>query len=124
MRSASRILLLALLGIVLVPAHSPAQVFTWTPEEMVKYTAQNPYERFPDGRPKVPDSILERVKGLSAEEVLGIARFGFKYQYASGFYVNRPGTKLVGRAFTLMLMPYRPDIEAADTAERKANGLP
>ena len=43
---------------------------------MVKYTAQNPFERFPDGRPKVPDALLEKVKGLSAEEVLGIAGRG------------------------------------------------
>jgi 4-hydroxy-4-methyl-2-oxoglutarate aldolase len=100
-----------------------AQVFTLTREQMVKYTAQNPYERFADGRPKVPDAMLERVKGLSAEEVLGIERRGFTNQFVKGFQLNRPGMKLVGRAFTLMLMPYRPDIEAADAAERKAKGL-
>jgi hypothetical protein len=51
-----------------------AQVFKLTREQMIQYTARNPFDRFPDGRPKVPDSILERVKGLSAEEVFGIER--------------------------------------------------
>ena len=33
------------------------------------------FERFPDGRPKVPDSILERAKGLSAEEEVPVSVF-------------------------------------------------
>ena len=37
-----------------------AQVFTFTKEQMLKYTAKNPFERFEDGRPKVPDAILEK----------------------------------------------------------------
>ena len=41
-------------------------------EQMIKYTAKNPYDRFPDGRPKVDDKMLERVKGLSLEEAWGI----------------------------------------------------
>ena len=122
MRSASRILQLALLGIVLVPAQSQAQVFTWTPEEMVKYTAQNPYERFPDGRPKVPDAMLEKVRGLSAEEVLGIAGRGYPNQFVDGMQILRPGKKLVGRAVTLQLMPLRADLADAQAAEWKAKG--
>ena len=34
--------------------------FVLTKEQMVAYTADNPYERFADGRPKVPDDLLER----------------------------------------------------------------
>lgn len=122
MRSASRILLLATLGILLVPVISQAQVFTWTPEQIQKYTAQNPYERFPDGRPKVPDSMLERVRGLSAEEVLGIAGRGYPNQFVDGLQVLRPGKKLVGRAVTLQLMPLRPDVAEVQAAEWKAKG--
>jgi 4-hydroxy-4-methyl-2-oxoglutarate aldolase len=122
MRSASRILLLGLLGSVLVPAHSQAQVFTWTREQMVKYTAQSPYERFPDGRPKVPDAMLDKVKGLSAEEVLAIAARGYPTQFVDGLQVLRPGKKLVGRAVTLQLMPVRADVADAQAAEWKAKG--
>ena len=35
------------------------QVFTFTKDQMIAYTAQNPFERFPDGRPKVPDALLD-----------------------------------------------------------------
>jgi uncharacterized protein YdiU (UPF0061 family) len=38
---------------------------------MIKYTAQNPFERFADGRPKVRDNLREKLKDMSAEEVLG-----------------------------------------------------
>jgi hypothetical protein len=89
---------------------------------MVKYTAQNPYERFPDGRPKVPDSLLEKVKGLCAEEVLGIAGRGYPNQFVDGMQVLRPGKKLVGRAVTLQLMPLRADVADAQAAEWKAKG--
>ena len=122
MRSASRILLLALFVALLVPAYAQGQVFTWTPEQMVKYTAQNPFERFPDGRPKVPDAVLEKVKGLSAEEVLGIAGRGYPNQFVDGLQVLHPGKKLVGRAVTLQLMPIRADVAEAQAAEWKAKG--
>jgi regulator of RNase E activity RraA len=100
-------------------------MFTLTKEQMIKYTAQNPYERFPDGRPKVPDSILEKVKGLSAEEV-GLSRSGFTNQFSpvsEGWTLNRPGQTLVGRAFTLKLAPSRPDVAEVDAADRQAKGL-
>jgi 4-hydroxy-4-methyl-2-oxoglutarate aldolase len=117
-------LLLVSFATLLVPAYSQAQVFTWTREQMVKYTAQNPYERFPDGRPKVPDSILEKVRGLSAEEVLGIAARGYPNQFVDGLQVLHPGKKLVGRALTLQLMPVRADVADAQAAEWKAKGSP
>src|SRR5512136_2416137 len=53
-----------------------AQINSLTREEMIKYTAQNPFDRFPDGRPKVPDALLERFKDMSAEEVMGAGRSG------------------------------------------------
>jgi regulator of RNase E activity RraA len=47
-----------------------------TKEQMIAYTAKNPYDRFPDGRPKVPDNLLEKVKGLVIEEAWGAVRSG------------------------------------------------
>jgi len=114
--------LLVLCAALLVPAYAQGQVFTWTPEQMVKYTAQNPYERFPDGRPKVPDAMLEKVKGLSAEEVLGISGRGYPNQFVGGLQILHPGKKLVGRAVTLQLMPIRADVAEAQAAEWKAKG--
>ncbi len=105
---------------------APAQVFKLTHEQMVKYTAKNPFDRFPDGRPKVPDALLERVKGLSLEEAWGILMSkGYKHQFAGwDFQVLRPGQKLVGRAYTAQYLPLRPDLNDALQDDAKAAGLP
>src|SRR3712207_5671819 len=72
-----------------------AQLFTLTKEQLVELSAQNPFERFPDGRPKVPDSAIERAKALSAEEILAVLPGkGFRNQYEDGFQVLHPGTKM------------------------------
>ena len=71
---------------VLTPVWSQAQLFTLTKDQMVEFTAQNPFDRFPDGRPKVPDSLIERARGLSSEEVFAILPGkNFRNQYADGF---------------------------------------
>jgi regulator of RNase E activity RraA len=97
------------------------QVFTMTREQLIKYTAKNPYERFPDGRPKVPDALLEKFKDMSSEEI-GLSRSGFPNQYVDGLQILHPDRKLIGRAVTLQLMPLRPDIAEVDAAEWKAAG--
>jgi regulator of RNase E activity RraA len=111
-------------AILLAPLH--AQVFRLTREQMVRYTAKNPYERFPDGRPKVDDRMLERVKGLSLEEAWGILlNRGYKHQFAGwDFQVLHPGQKLVGRAVTAQYLPARPDLAEVLDAEAKAQNLP
>jgi len=89
-----------------------AQLFSLSKERMIELTAENPFERFPDGRPKIPDNLIERARGLSAEEVWVILPAkGFRNQYADGFQVLHPGMKLAGRAFTAQFMPARPDVE-------------
>jgi len=107
----------ALLTAAALLAPAQAQMNSLTREQMMKYTAQNPFERFPDGRPKAPDALLEKFKAMSAEEILSIVRRGYANQYASGFKVLTPGKNLVGRAMTLQLMPLRPDIGDVDQKE-------
>ena len=100
-----------------------AQLFTLTKEQLIEFTAQNPFERFPDGRPKVPDALIERARGLSAEEVLAVLPGkGFRNQYADGFRILHPAKKLVGRAFTVQFMPVRPDLEALVNEKSQAAG--
>jgi regulator of RNase E activity RraA len=107
-----------------LPRPAGAQLFTLTPEQLTELSAQNPFDRFPDGRPRVPDALLERARGLSAEEIWAVLpRKGFPNQYADGFRILHPGTKLVGRAFTVQFMPMRPDLEEAAQARAKAGGL-
>lgn len=112
----------ALLLTLAAPCH--AQLFRLTRDEIVEITADNPYERFPDGRPKIPDHLLERAKGLSAEEVWSVLPGkGYKYQWADGFQILHPGLKLVGRAFTVQFMPTRPDIMGALTTNASKAGI-
>lgn len=97
----------------------------FTRDQMVQYTEKNPFERFPDGRPKVPDSLLERVKQLSAEDVYGVLPgAGFQNQFEGGFQLLHPGKKLAGRAVTAQFMPHRPDVAALSekTAKEKTGG--
>src|ERR1019366_4750363 len=63
----SRLLAVLVLALAVAPCVW-GQVFTLTKEQMLQYTAQNPFDRFPDGRPKVPDALLAKLKDMSAEE--------------------------------------------------------
>jgi regulator of RNase E activity RraA len=89
-----------------------AQIFTLSHDQMLKYTAANPFGRFEDGRPKVPDALLEKVKGLSIEEIWAVLPGkGYHQQFAGDFKIMHPDLKLVGRAVTLQFMPQRPDLQ-------------
>ena len=109
---------------LMAPAYG--QVVRLTHEQMVKYTSKNPFDRFPDGRPKVPDALLERMKGVSLEEAYGILlNRGYRHQYAgTEFQILHPGQKLVGRAYTAQYLPMRPDLQETLDADAKAEGLP
>ncbi len=99
-------------------ASASAQVFTFTPEQMSKYTAKNPFGRFEDGRPKVPDALLEKFKGLSSEEIWTVLPGGgYPNQYEGNWQILHPGKKLVGRAVTAQFMPTRPDVAEVSDAE-------
>jgi regulator of RNase E activity RraA len=117
--------LLGLVATFLCAAPASAQLFQWTPEQLIKYTPKNPYGRFEDGRPKVPDELLVRLKGLIAEEVqAALPARDFPNQFVSrdGWRVLEPDKKMVGRVFTVQYMPARSDIEDVDAADAKAKG--
>lgn len=118
-------LLLGAYSAVLFAPRARAQVLTFPKQELIDYTAQNPYERFPDGRPKVPDELIERARGLSSEETwASLLQKGFKGQFADGFQIVHGGKNLVGRAFTVQFMPSRADVDDVAQAKAKARGIP
>ncbi len=124
MNGAARLALAIGVAALLIPDASHAQLFTLTRDQMIEYTAQNPFDRFPDGRPKVPDALIERARGLSSEEIFAILPGkGFRNQYEDGFQMLRPRKKLVGRAFTVQFMPLRPDLDGVINAKAKAAGI-
>ena len=108
----------------LAPAHG--QVFRLSREQLIHYTSKSPYDRFADGRPKVDDKMLERVKGLSLEEAWNILLSkGYRHQFAGwDFQVLHPGKKLVGRAVTAQYLPVRPDLFDVVEADAKERGMP
>lgn len=118
-----RALLGAALALVTVTPVLKAQLFTLPKEQLIKYTAQNPYERFPDGRPKVPDALLDKLKAMSAEEIIPIVRRGYANQYVDDMRILSPDKIMIGRAMTLQLMPSRPDVSDVLQADRKEKGL-
>jgi len=80
-----------------------------TPEMMIEYTPDWDGERFQDGRPRVPDDILERLKRVTITQAWGIVRGdGYSHQYEGGWQCTHPGQTLVGRAVTAVYMPRRP----------------
>lgn len=118
-----RLPLCAALALVTVTPVLKAQLFTLPKEQLIKYTAQNPYERFPDGRPKVPDALLDKLKAMSAEEIIPIVRRGYANQYVDDMRILSPDKIMIGRAMTLQLMPSRPDVSDVLQADRKEKGL-
>ena len=111
-------------ALLLAPAVARAQMITFSNQDLLDYTSQNPFGRLPDGRPKVPDDLIERARGLSAEEIwAGLEDKKFRNQYADGFQVLHPGKTLVGRAFTVQFMPERSDLDSVAVAKAKARGI-
>lgn len=110
---------------LLAPRSIEAQLLSFSKQDLMDYTAQQPFDRFPDGRPKVPNELLERARELSSEEVWAVLQQrGFNNQYADGFQVLHPGKPMVGRAFTMQFMPLRPDVDEIARNKAKDHGIP
>jgi 4-hydroxy-4-methyl-2-oxoglutarate aldolase len=83
-----------------------------SPEYIKALTPEWRGERFPDGRPKVPDSILERLKNISLEEAWGVLQNkGFMNQFEGDWTIIHPDEVMTGRVVTAQYMPLRPDLE-------------
>ena len=109
----------------LAPGSICAQLFTFSKQELMDYTAQEPFDRLPDGRPRVPNDLMKRARELSSEEVWAVLQEKrFNNQYADGFQVLYPGKTMVGRAFTIQFMPSRSDVDDVARAKAKNSGLP
>ena len=94
-----------------------------THDQMMFYTSDWKGDRFPDGRPKVPDDLLKRALDVSIEDVWQFLRNkGYQSQFDGGFQALHPEKSFSGRALTAQYMPSRPDMTSAIAAEGKAEG--
>ena len=124
---------------VIAPVPAKAQLWTWTKDQIAEYTKAWTGERLADGRPKVSDNLIERAKGLSMEELninwnapgataappaaAGGGRGGgggLSYsQFVGDLQPLHPGKKMAGRAFTVLFMPARPDLDFVVNSKAK-----
>ncbi len=77
-------------------------------------------ERFSDGRPKVSDAILKRLRNISIEEAWGVLRNkGYMNQYEGDWVIIHPDSAMTGRVVTAQYMPLRPDLDKQVKAQGK-----
>jgi regulator of RNase E activity RraA len=85
-----------------------------TKEDLIELTKLNPFDRFPDGRPQVPDDLLARMKLVTTEEAWSVLReHGYHRQFEGNWKETHPGVITVGRVITAQFLPHRPDYHDA-----------
>lgn len=108
---------------LLITTSGFSQALEMSREQLIQFTSKWEGERFPDGRPKVPDGILKRMEKVNIEEAWSVLRNeGYEYQFERGWQHTHPGEVLVGRALTTMYMPLRPDVDEEIRKEGKKAG--
>jgi regulator of RNase E activity RraA len=118
-----RIVLLALSFLLTATSLAAAQPGVLTREHLIEYTPDWTGERFPDGRPKVPDAILDRMKSVTLEEAWAVvSATGFSHQFDDRWLSIHPDKVLVGRALTSQWLPGRPDILRVIEAKGREQG--
>ena len=89
-----------------------AQNVVSSPEYIKALTSEWKGERFDDGRPKVSDAILARLKNISVEEAWGALRNkGYLNQFEGNWTIINPEEAMTGRVVTAQYMPLRPDLQ-------------
>lgn len=121
---------LFVLALALIVSGINAQQVVWQPDVIKKLTPEWKGERYPDGRPKVPDALLERLKNCAFEEIqsyLGMHGYqnifeNFASLYENGWQIIHPDRVMTGRALTAQFMPLRPDFNNYVQAQAKEEG--
>ncbi len=105
---------------ILLSSSAFAQPGVLTRELLIKYTPEWKGERFPDGRPMVPESILKRMRAVTLEEAWAVVKqAGYGNEYEDNWLTIHPEKVLVGRALTAQWLPGRPDIHRVITEQGK-----
>ncbi len=111
-----------MLGTILGGSSAFSQV-KMTHDQMMFYTSDWKGDRFPDGRPKVPDDLLKRALDVSVEDIWDYLREeGYANQFEGDWQALHIEKPFAGRALTAQYMPLRADMAKAIAAEGKAEG--
>jgi 4-hydroxy-4-methyl-2-oxoglutarate aldolase len=117
-----RTTILSVIALFVVSQGLSAQFFD-SADELTYYTSEWKGERFADGRPKVPDEILERLKKVSIEEAWSILRSkGYNNQFEGNWVILHNNQPMVGRAVTAQYMPDRPELSKRLTGKGHDQG--
>jgi regulator of RNase E activity RraA len=120
---AGRINSVVLIGCLLGMTSVVAQVGVFSKEALIEYTPKWTGDRFPDGRPKVSEDLLERMRAVSIEEAWGVLRrHGFNQQFEGNWVITGEEPVLVGRAVTAVFYPLRPDVNEVIEGRGKGEG--
>lgn len=99
-----------LLTVLFISLQLSAQRVTPPKDEIISMTKAWEGERFDDGRPKISDSLLERLRNISIEEAWGVLRNkGYNNQFEGDWIIIHPDSAMAGRVITAQYMPLRPD---------------
>jgi 4-hydroxy-4-methyl-2-oxoglutarate aldolase len=103
-----------------LPIDVSAQLDLFSKEQRIEFTPEWHGDRFADGRPNVPDSVLARLKSVTADEAWDVLQDAhYRNQFEGGWKVINPGQRLVGRVVTAVFMPFRPDVDSVIHANGK-----
>jgi len=103
--------------------YGQAQQIGSSPEYVKTLTSQWKGARLPDGRPHVPDLVLERLQNCTLEQVWGyLSNKGYRNQVEKNWVILKPGETMTGRVVTAQFMPTRPDLDSLVRAQGKAEG--
>ncbi len=92
-------------------------------EDLIALTPLNPFDRFEDGRPKVPDELIERLRNTSTEEAWAVlTKHNYDFQFEGNWVNLHPDRTIVGRAVTATMVPFRPDLDDVAKAQGEREG--
>jgi 4-hydroxy-4-methyl-2-oxoglutarate aldolase len=114
--------LLALIGVILVSDLLAQPVVTR--DQVVYFTLEWQGERYPDGRPRVADELLERMRRVGLEEAWATLRgAGYHNKFEGDWHILQPQRPMVGRALTAAYMPASPELVDRMQAAGRDAGL-
>lgn len=106
-----RIKYLLLISIACLTSAGSLSAQTIPKEELIFLTSEWKGERFPDGRPKIKDDLLERAKQIGLDDAWQVLKvMGYVNQFEYGWKTLND-EMITGRVVTAMYMPSRPDVE-------------
>ncbi len=96
------------------------QLDLFSREQRIEFTPEWHGDRFPDGRPNAPESVVSRLKDVTGDEAWDVLQdAGYRNQFEGGWKVINPGQRLIGRVVTAVFMPQRPDVDSVIRANGK-----